>query len=146
MRRITKRVIGMMSAALVGVAALVPGTVMASNYTDTSWSFSTGSSGSGFATDARDKQDSSYVYIKCQSSTSGAYVNLCPYGLNPTTGTFVRNEYNGNYNQIRMVTAGTSQLKYTNYIRETGCVWTKVNYSVISGYSTFSGVWSPDTV
>lgn len=129
--------------------ALMPNMTFASNYRDTPYSFTTGVSTSGFATEARAKTDYTSSSLKVTSAKviNGSYANpsfyACIYGGN--TGTFVRDYYNGVGSQRTAVTVKSDYYFLYNFVRENSENYAKLHYETITPYTTFYGVWSPDS-
>ena len=150
-----KRIAALCGAMVISAASLLPNTMAAGNISNHDWSFEFASSStSGFATSARDKQDSTSVYFRCDNatltqgsgSTSGVYFKATAYGAKTKSGTYTNMAYNGKSSATYSMQAGKTQYMI-NYIYESGGRFAKVRYQTVNGgYIKFSGVWSPDSI
>ena len=148
-----KRIAALSGALVMGAVSLTPN-VMGGNISDTPWSFSYATSGSGYASPGRYKLDDSSVYIKCKKatltsgsgSTSSLYFKATAYGSYNIDGTYSNITYNGKKSPTYSI--GVGKVKYmTNYINEAGRNCARIYYqSGNGGHVKFSGVWSPDSV
>lgn len=132
-------------AAILLAATICMGTmsgitpVLANNCTDTSFSFTFANSMK--YTSARAKNDTSKIYMKCNSvSKSGATYTAHAIGTNSTstTGADCSGGYTYNFG------AGTTRYM-TNWVNENGYTYARIGASPNYSYSfTAKGVWSPD--
>lgn len=144
--------------ATVGAVAVMAGSfgiigVMASNYADTSYTFSFATGGNVYATKlGREKQDSTSSYMKCNSyvhtasNGSGSTYYGTVHGGMSASGSYTNPVYNGNSSKRYSFTSGTTRYM-TNYVHEAS--YTYANIYCESGYTnhtSFSGVWSPDSI
>lgn len=126
-------------ATILMMCYVIP--VMASNYSDTTYSFyfKTEAHGASY-TEAREKQDDTSVYMKCDSTTYSytAFV----VGLHDKYGIM----YDVSEGHSYTFNSGTVR-KMINYVYEKGykyaAIFAERNYSY--NYSA-SGVWSPDSI
>ena len=115
-RKLSSQIITGLFAVMVGVAGVQGVTAYASNYHDTKFEFSFENGGSD-ETEARAKEDDSYVYIK---STSGG---------------------------SSIVYADGVEHRITNYVYETGRTYAYVVADLMGNESVgYYGVWSPDSI
>lgn len=113
--------------------------VLANNHTDTSFSFTYANSMR--YTSARTKQDTSSVYMKCNSiSVSNASYTAHAIGTNTTSVIGEDCSQGHTYN----FTAGT--ISYMrNWVYEYGFTYARIGASPNYSYNfTATGVWSPD--
>ena len=151
--RIIKKTIGLMLIALVATVTLMPSKADASNHSDTTFSFTTGTSGTqGFISQGRRKDNATSVYIKCTGATTinspnatGQNFRAIAYGAYDLNGTYTRNIWNNRVSHEYTVRAG-SEIFMINYINEAGRRFARIHYNPVSGNTTFSGVWSPDSI
>ena len=138
--------------SLLIIVAISPLFAEAGNTKETSWTFQVGAYGTNklICSNGRDKNDSSSVYINCNSYTAGtgakgSSFQATAYGSNDSKTHFVNCEYNGNSSKTYSVSKG-SVYYMINYIYEAKCqfanVWCAAPYNA---NSTYSGVWSPDS-
>lgn len=113
--------------------------VLAANWQDTNFSFTFANSMK--YTPARTKEDTSKLYMKCNSvSRSGATYTAHAIGTNSTseTGTDCSKGYSYIFG------AGTS-CYMTSWVKENGYKYARIGASPNYSYSyTAKGVWSPD--
>ena len=140
------------TSALI-VSCIAPTGVLANNYSDTAWTFSIATGGNAYASEGREKQDSTSAYMKCNTMThnggttgSGNSYYGTAYGSTSLNGTYSNCMYNGKTSTRYLFTSGT--VKYmTNYIKESNHsfarIWCESGYT---SYATFTGVWSPDSI
>ena len=123
-----KRLAGAVGVVML-LAVLMPASVLAGNTSKTSYRYS--SSGYGFATATRDKENSSPAYINHQGSAK-VNVQVRSSGVNYTSGT---------YNVAAGETRSLANTVYQNGKRN--CYLYITPYSGGSAY--LYGTWAPDT-
>lgn len=140
-----KKKIGVvLTTAILAVGSMVPMSAMANNYTDSDWSFTIATGGTGYIAGARSKTDTTDTYIKCTAGT-GTFI-ATPYGSTAQNGTYSNREYKGCVASSYIV-GNNGKYYMPNFIYESGGTWAKVHYNAkYASYTTFKGVWSPDSI
>ena len=143
-RKLSSKIITGLFAVMVGVAGVQGVTAYASSI-DTDFEFSFENGGSD-ETEARAKEDDSYVYIKstsCDGEDVGfrAYASGC-YSPNKSDGESLTPSGGS-----RIVYADGAEHRITNYVYETGRTYAYVVADLMGNESVgYYGVWSPDSV
>lgn len=144
-RKLSSKIITGLFAVMVGVAGVQGVTAYASNYHDTKFEFSFENGGSD-ETEARAKEDDSYVYIK-STSCDGEDVGFRAYAY----GCYSSDKSDGE----SLTPSGGSSIVYadgvehriTNYVYETGRTYAYVVADLMGNESVgYYGVWSPDSI
>lgn len=136
-----KKIFGTMM--LSATALMMAGTIQvyANNWQDKDFSFTF--NGAQKYTAAEQKMDTSKLYMKCNSITSGTSYTAHAIGYSPSTGKNVdcSRGYSYTFNK-------PAQSYYmTSWVYEDGYRWAKIAASPNYGYSfSASGKWSPDNV
>ena len=145
-----KKILAGICVAAASAVILMPSPAFANNHKDQDWSFYTSYGGSGYLSDADDKQDASSVYIKCTSSSVGGTSFIAvPYGAKKKTGTYSNMAYMKNgisYSAAKHTIKSGTEKKMISYIYEAGGRYAKIHYDTTSGHVTFKGKWSPDSI
>lgn len=135
-KRVSKMIILMM---VLAIGYTIP--VLASNYTDTSFTFYFRSFSDGRSyTELREKQDDTSVYMKCNSTSYGYTAHVV--GAKDIFGTL----YDASGGHYYTFHTGTVQ-KMINYVYENG-----LSYAGIVAYRNYAtdftatGLWSPDSI
>lgn len=143
-----------MVAIILMLIGVIPTTVMANNYLDTTWVFEVSyTGGSGYVDRTnRVKEDTSSSYMKCDSyvktlstGCGNTYIGIV-HGSN-TTSSNLADRYAGSNHSRSYIFAAGSTIFMINYVKEAGCDF--ANIYCESKYTTcarFSGVWSPDSI
>lgn len=143
-RKLSSKIITGLFAVMVGVAGVQGVTAYASSI-DTDFEFSFENGGSD-ETEARAKEDDSYVYIK-STSCDGEDVGFRAYAY----GCYSPNKSDGESltpsGGSRIVYADGAEHRITNYVYETGRTYAYVVADLMGNESVgYYGVWSPDSV
>lgn len=144
-RKLANKIVTGIFAAMVGVVGLQSATTYASNYYDTPFEFSFENGGSQ-ETEARVKEDDSYVYIKstyCDGEDVG--FRVCAYGCySPDKSDGESLTPSG---EMQIVYADGAEHKITNYIYELGRTYAYIVGDLMgNGCIGYYGVWSPDSI
>ena len=121
-------------------------TVQANNYTDTTWSFSVSNLSATHTTSAREKEDTSKVYIKNLAS-SAQFVAVSIMGSSSKSGYYEDCTYNSSgvvVTQPYDIAAGTYKYMSSTVYEKCGTgAYAKLS---MTAYYTgnYNGLWSPD--
>ena len=136
-----KKVLGSVLLSAMMISTMGSVTAFANNSTDTSYNFTF--ENAQRYTDARAKQDTSKLYMKCNSITSNTSYTAHAVGCTSATSTKVDCSRGNSYT---FATAGTYYYM-TSWVKENGYNYARIACNPNYGYKfTASGKWSPDNV